>query len=210
MDKEVILAVISLISAIASGWMLYKTNMNKDSVREKSKFLDAEQEFRADLLKENKTLRAKNEELIVKIEALSMEINALKDRINELELKLTKRIDKLKVIANFLKYLPVPAWLKTKNNHDFKIVSVNSSYSVLFDVSEDYVKSSGDHTHLPEDLKKHFETMEERVQKNQKGLRTKSPLKIKNTNCNWYLVKFPIIEDGEIIAIGGVLIDCEC
>ncbi len=210
MDKEVILAVISLISAAVSGWMLYITNLNKDSVKEKSKFLDAEQEFRADLLQENKTLRAKNEELIIKIEALSMELNSLKDRINELELKLTKRVDKLKVISSFLKYLPVPAWLKIKSNSDFKLVSINSSYSILFDVSEDYVKSTGDHTHLPEDLKKQFEAIEERVQKIQKGLRIKSPMKIKNTNCNWYLVKFPIIEDGEIIAIGGVLIDCEC
>lgn len=210
MDKEVILAVISLISAVASGWMLYKTNINKDSVKEESKFLDAEQEFRADLLQENKNLRAKNEELVIKIEALSMELNSLKDRINELEVKLSKRIDKLKVISSFLKYLPVPAWLKIKSNSDFKLVSINSSYSVLFDVSEDYVKSTGDHTHLPEDLKKHFELIQEKVQKIQKGLRTKTPLKIKNTKCDWYLVKFPIIEDGEIIAIGGVLIDCEC
>ena len=210
MEKEIISAIISLVSAVASGWMLYKTNINKDSVKEKSTFLNAEESFRQDILKENKDLRDRNEDLSKELDILSNEVNTLKDKVGELESKLSKRIDKIKIISSFLKYLPTPAWLKVKVLDGYKLTCVNGAYSVLFDVSEDYCKSSGDHLHLPEDLKKFFSLMELKVQKVQKGIRSDSSFKINQSSKSWYLVKFPIIEDGEIIAIGGVLLDCEC
>lgn len=210
MDKEIISAIISLVSAVASGWMLYKTNINKDSIKEKSSFLNAEEAFRQDILKENKNLRDKNEDLSKELNILIDEVGQLKDKVSELESKLSKRIDKIKIISSFLKYLPTPAWLKIKAIDGYKLTCVNGAYSTLFDVSEDYCKSAGDHLHLSDDLKKFFNLMELKVQKVQKGIKADSPVKINQNNKCWYLVKFPIIEDGEIIAIGGVLLDCEC
>ena len=155
-------------------------------------------------------LRDRNEDLSKELNILSDEVNQLKDKVSELESKLSKRIDKVKVISSFLKYLPTPAWLKVKVTDGYKLICVNGAYSSLFDVSEDYCKSTGDHLHLSDDLKKFFDLMELKVQKVQKGIRSDSPVKINQNHKSWYLVKFPIIEDGEIIAIGGVLLDCEC
>lgn len=206
MTTEVVLAVISLISALSSGVLLYKTNINKSKAEEKQTLLEAEASFRQNLLDSIDELKTELNDLRSENDSLHTDLFAAKIKIEELGDLLGRKIHRAEIIGNFIKHLPNPAWLKTLQDGEYKISYVNSQYCYMFNVSEEYANGSSFHCLMSKECENLLNEITEEVIKYKRGVRAILPLGIGNKT--WHILKFPVIEGGKIIGIGGMLMDC--
>jgi PAS domain-containing protein len=206
MTTEVALAVISLISALSSGVLLYKTNVNKSKAEENKTLLEAEASFRQSLLDSIDELKSEINGLKIENDTLRVDLFAAKVKIEELGDLLGRKVHKTDTIGNFIKYLPNPAWLKTMQDGEFKIAYVNSMYCYTFGVSEEYVKGHTSHYLMGADCEQVLKTITEEVVKYKRGARAILPLDLHGKT--WHIFKFPVIECGKIVGVGGMLMDC--
>lgn len=203
---EVVLAIISLISALSSGVLLYKTNINKSKAEERQTLLEAEALFRQNLLESIDELKSELNDLKAENDSLRADLFAAKIKIEELGDLLGRKIHRVEIIGNFIKHLPNPAWLKTLQDGQYKISYVNSMYCYTFGVSEEYVKGNIFHNFMGEDCGEVLDLVTEEVIKYKRGARAILPLDLHGKI--WQVLKFPVIENGKIVAIGGMLMDC--
>jgi hypothetical protein len=204
---EVLLSALSVTAAISSGYMLYKTNISKDKVSNNKNLLEAESEFRENLLNSVSKLSTEVDKLKDENDKLKNELCCAVNKIEDLTNLLEKKIDKTALISTFLKYLPNPAWLRTiDSSGQFKFSSVNTQYCNFFNVSEEYIKGCEDHPYMNEECKRLLNEVTSQVLIFKKGVRIIIPLEL--GNVIWHVFKFPVIEKGKIVAIGGLLIDC--
>lgn len=210
---EVLLAAISLISAVSSGYLLYKTNISKDNIQanknemdEQVTLLESEGKFRLELMAAVDKLKVRVEQLDSENIKLRAELREAKEHIENLKDLLKDKIDKTNVISGFLKHLPNPAWIKVKDSDSvFKIAFVNSNYCFLFGVSEEYAIGREKNTGVSEECLKILDELTAQVLKYKRGV--KSTLPISGSDAAWCVLKFPVIENGDVIAIGGILMD---
>ena len=111
MTTEVALAVISMISALSSGFLLYKTNINKSQAQEKQTLLEAEASFRDSLLESIDEFKSDLCALRDENNVLREDLFSSKAKIEEMVDLLSKKVHKIDTIGSFIKYLPNPAWL---------------------------------------------------------------------------------------------------
>jgi hypothetical protein len=76
----------------------------------------------------------------------------------------------------------------------------------MFNVTEEYVKGSSSHCLAGEECEKKLIQITEDVIRYKKGVRSILPLSLNNKT--WHILKFPVMENGKIIGIGGMLMDC--
>lgn len=206
MTTEVALAVISLISALSSGVLLYKTNINKSKAEEKQTLLEAEASFRQNLLDSIDELKSEVNGLKIENDTLRTDLFSAKVKIEELSDLLGRKIQRVEIIGNFIKHLPNPAWVKTFQDGEYRIAYVNSQYCYMFNVSEEYAKGSGYHTLMGKECGVVLNAITEDIVKYKHGARAILPLNINGKT--WHILKFPVIEGGKIVGIGGMLMDC--
>ena len=145
-DKEVLLSIIALISAVTSGYMLYKSNISKDKTKKHLEILEAEGEFRDQLISENNRAKSDSERLVEENIDLKDQVYSLKIDIKNLELSLSEKIDKCKVIENFLSHLTTPAWVRLiDKDGKFRCAYVNFSFCNYFDVSREFCIGQENH-----------------------------------------------------------------
>lgn len=205
-DKETVLAVLSTISAIGSGYMLYKSNISKDKTKTHIETLEAEGNFREELLENLFKLKEEIDKIYKENSKLRDDLYSAVVKIKDLELLLSEKINKCKVLENFLKYLTVPAWfLLSDSNDTLRFAFVNFSFCNYFEVSSEYCVGQEDYTFLGEDVNVSMLDISESVLNKKLGARRIISIKEKV----WNILKFPIIEDGKIIGIGGILINCK-
>lgn len=204
-DKEVVLAVLSVVSAVASGYMLYKSNKSKDKTKVHIETLEAEGKFRDQLMNSISKLNADLEESCNENEKLKDELYALKVNIKNLEMVISEKIDKCKVIENFLSHLTTPAWVRLiDKNREYRFAYVNFAFCNYFDVSREYCMGQPDHSFINESFEKSIEVYANNVLLKKIG--TRGNIEIDGKILS--ILKFPIIEGGVIIGIGGILINC--
>jgi hypothetical protein len=206
LDKEAIIAFFTTISAIISGYMLYKSNASKDKTKTYIETLEAECDFREELLKNISELKSSIEKISIENEKLKDELYLAKIQIKNLEVMLSEKLNKSKVLENFLRHLTSPAWVMLSDvTGKFRLASVNFSFCNYFNVSGEYCIGKPDFSFLSEDVKFNINTLCENVTSKKMGIRDHIPI----GNRNWTILKFPIIEDGNTVGLGGILINCE-
>jgi hypothetical protein len=206
MTTEVALAVISMISALSSGILLYKTNINKAQAEEKQTLLEAEASFRQNLLESIEEFKSEVSSLRDENNTLREDLFSSKVKIEEMGDLLSRKVHKIDTIGNFIKYLPNPAWVKTIQDGEYKIAYVNSMYCYTFGVSEEYAKGATYHHLMGKDCGDVLNLITEEVVRYKRGARAILPLELHGKI--WHILKFPVIESGKIVGIGGMLMDC--
>lgn len=215
MSNEIILAVISLVSAVISGFLLYKTNTLKEGVKERGMFLDADRKFRDILLKEVDDLIARIKNLEETIGALRDELNSAEQKIFELEKIISSQFNKIKILELYCKNIPGPTWLKRldKDNH-LRMLFVNNKYTEVWGTTDEYYKDKTDYEVWPEEIANKFKEGDELVIQYKRGQKLievipNNPEDANSGEKTWIVWKFPVMDDCEIIGIGGIAVDCE-
>ena len=205
-DKDMVLSVISLFSVLGSGYMLHKSNLSKDKTKTHVETLEAESEFRSQLMKDISRLKADVNKLSVENVKLKEDLHTAQVEIRNLELLLSEKINKCKVIENFLSHLTTPAWLRLRDNSGkYRFAYVNFAFCNHFDVSGEYCIGQADHTFISKDIDDKLHKLSEILLLKKIGIRGA----IEHDKCILSVLKFPVIEDGDIIGIGGILVDCK-
>jgi hypothetical protein len=204
-DKETIIAILTTFSAIISGFMLYRSNISKDKTKTYIETLEAEGDFREELIKIISDLKLSIQKINKENERLRDELYLAKIQIKNLEMMLSEKLNKCKILENFLRHLTSPAWVMLNDNYGkFKLAFVNFSFCNYFNVSTEYCIGKEDFSFLSEDIKFDMNTICESVTSRKMGMRDNILIGDKI----WTIFKFPIIEDGETIGLGGILIHC--
>ena len=204
-DKVVVLAVLSVVSAVVSGYMLYRSNKSKDKTKVHIETLEAEEKFRDQLMDNISRLNSDFDEISEENEKLKEELYTLRVNIKNLEMIISEKIDKCKVIENFLSHLTTPAWVRLiDKNREYRFAYVNFAFCNYFDVSIEYCMGQHDHSFISSTFEKSICTYSDNVLAKKIG--TRGNIEIDGKILS--LLKFPIIEGGVIIGIGGILINC--
>jgi hypothetical protein len=205
-DKDTVIATLTTISAVISGYMLYKSNASKDRTKTYIETLDAESNFRDELLKSISELKNEIEEIREEKLRLKDNLYIAEIKIKNLERSLSEKVNKCKVLENFLKYLTIPAWFRLlDSDNEFRFAFVNFSFCNYFEVSNEYCIGQPNWNFISEDFSVTINKIDEYVLSKKIGSRHLVTIK----NKVWNLLKFPIIEDGKIIGLGGMLVNCE-
>lgn len=205
LDKEIFLAIISFLSAVISGFMLYKSNISKHKTISHTETLGAEAQFRDELLESISSLKSEVEEIKIENTKLKDELYSAKVQIKNLEILLSEKIDKCKILENFLKHLTIPAWVRLKDdNGKFRFAFVNFSFCNNFNVSREYCIGYEDYSMLSDSVNLLMSKIDSNIINKKIGSRDKIAI----NNKVWTLLKFPMMEDGVIIGISGMLVDC--
>lgn len=200
---ELIIAGISLVSIFVSGIFAYKSRLLRSKSADTKVLIQAESEFRRDLLEQIDKLRGRITSLEEGNERLRVELIVAEGKIKELEYVIAQNYNKMESMEGFCEYMCLPAWIETEG----VIACVNDFYTREWGFSYGYCvgKTVRD---LWGQVAQEFEDANDKVTNLKMGIITQHelslPFNIESPTKTWNVMRFPIIEHNEVIAIGGI------
>lgn len=218
MDENIIqisLAVISLVSVLGSGIISYKTHKNKVAQKDKETELQYEQQFRSDLLDMISDLQIRLKSLEESNALLRKELQVAEQKIQELEDIIEEQFDTISVLGSFCKYIPAPVWVKkVHDSGKTTMYFINRYYEEQWGISAEYYIGKEDSEVWGVEIAKHFAEADAYILKYKKGSSFVEqvpidPFDLAKGHTKCLIWKFPILNNQNLIGIGGILIDID-
>lgn len=212
-QHDIVLAIISLISVVSSGYLLHRTNISKDKIKETSTLFESESQFRGVLLKEVDELmnRCKNLELV--IVQLRAELGMYEKRSRDLENIVASQFNRVQILELYCEMIPGPVWFKKMDlNNELRMYFVNSKFTEVWGVTCEYYLDKTDMEVWGEEVGRKFHEADILVLKYKRGHRIiekipNDPFDPTSPVKEWVVWKFPVMDASKIIGIGGIAID---
>lgn len=119
-------------------------------------------------------------------------------------LKITLR--KVDVIKEYIDNLPIPAWIKTKEDDGkFKMLIINHAYEKRYDIKKSNYEGFYDHEVWPEDIATNFYRNDQKVYASKREVCNVEKTIINGKRTLENFCKFPIILLDGTFAVGGVI-----
>jgi hypothetical protein len=218
MDENIIqisLAVISLVSVLGSGLLSYKTHKNKVAQKDKETELQYEQQFRSDLLEMISDLQIRLKSLEESNTLLRKELHVAEKKIQELEDIIEEQFDTISVLGSFCKHIPAPVWVKkVQEDNTTRMFFINKFYEELYGISNDYYAGKTDKDVWGDEIAAHFNIADSDVLMYKRGTAfieniPIDPFDVSKGSRKCVIWKFPILNNYNLIGIGGILIDID-
>jgi hypothetical protein len=212
---QISLAVISLVSVLGSSLLSYKTHKNKVAQKDKETELQYEQQFRADLLEMISDLQIRLKSLEESNSLLRKELQIAGQKIQELEDIIEEQFDTISVLGSFCKYIPAPVWVKkVLDDNTTRMFFINKFYEEAYGISSDYYVGKTDKEVWGDEIAAHFNIADSDVLRYKRGASfieniPVDPFDLSKGSRQCVIWKFPILNNHNLIGIGGILIDID-
>lgn len=173
----------------------------------------SEAKFRADLLNEIQLLRIRIEALEQSNLALRKELFQAEGKIRDLEDILATKFDKLEMVKSFCSEIPSPAWFKVLDEHNkLRVVYINRKFSEIWGISEEYYCGKTDQEVWGKEVGDQYLVADTKVMTHKRGIRfteevPNDPFDPNSTKRTWLVWKFPIIDNDQVIGVGGISVN---
>jgi len=212
MSNEIILAIISLCSALCSAFLLYRTNISKDKVTEEATLFESEGKFREVLLKEIEELmnRVKNLETIISI--LREQLLESEDEVRELRRIVSSNFNKMEILEMYCEKIPGPVWFKVMGENGLKMRFINGKYTEVWGVTQEYYEDKTDLEVWGEHIGSKFHEGDKLVLCHKRGHKIievvpNDPTNPESLSKEWIIWKFPVMDENKVVGVGGIAID---
>lgn len=210
-NTEIITAAFSGIVAIVSTVLSYKIAKTKSRLETRQSLIEAEENFRKQLMECINELRARLTIVEADNDKLKKELFLAELKIKELETITAENFNIFAVFENFISNIPFPSWVSIIDEIDNLTVSfVNERYTDTWGFTKSYCLNNTNQQIWGEEIADELKKIVDEV------IRFKRPtcalVMLPHNQYNMlikvpYLIsKFPVIINNKLICIGGIAI----